>query len=248
VPADEPVYLASVEDADGVTVAAAIRTPPWRLVLAEVDDEAALDLLADDVVAATPDLPGIVGPAEHVGKLAERLSIRLGLEARPTMSERAFRLTTVRAPRPVTGSARLAGPADRALVIEWYAAFELEVWGDHVFPVGSDSRIDRALAEEGSRRIWLWVDPEPVSLTGIGGPTPNGLRVGPVYTPPAFRGRGYASALVAAVSQRALDSGRTFLFLFTDLANPTSNHIYQELGYEPVRDVDEWVLVRPSDS
>ena len=76
--------------------------------------------------------------------------------------------------------------------------------------------------------------------TGVGGLTPHGIRVGPVYTPPEQRGRGYASNLVAEVSQLQLDAGRTFVFLFTDLANPTANKIYQAIGYEPVNDVDEY--------
>jgi predicted GNAT family acetyltransferase len=80
-------------------------------------------------------------------------------------------------------------------------------------------------------------------MAGMGGPTPTGIRIGPVYTPPDRRRRGYASALVAAASQAALDEGRRQVFLFTDLANPTSNHIYAAIGYEPVRDVDEWSLV-----
>jgi predicted GNAT family acetyltransferase len=69
----------------------------------------------------------------------------------------------------------------------------------------------------------------------------------PVYTPPALRGRGYASALVAAVSQAQLDAGRRFCFLFTDLANPTSNRIYQDIGYEAVCDVDEYRFEAPID-
>ena len=77
-------------------------------------------------------------------------------------------------------------------------------------------------------------------MAGVGSQTPNGVRIGPVYTPPEARNRGYASALVAAISQAQLDAGRRFCFLFTDLANPTSNHIYQMIGYEPVRDVDMW--------
>jgi predicted GNAT family acetyltransferase len=71
------------------------------------------------------------------------------------------------------------------------------------------------------------------------------VRIGPVYTPPEARNRGYASALVAAISQAQLDAGRRFCFLFTDLANPTANHIYQAIGYEPVRDVDMWRHDRP---
>jgi len=91
------------------------------------------------------------------------------------------------------------------------------------------------------RTAWLWVDGgRPVSLTCVGGVTPHGIRIGPVYTPPDLRGKGYASSLVAGVSQMQLDAGRAYVFLFTDLANPTSNRIYQALGYEPVNDVDEY--------
>ena len=98
---------------------------------------------------------------------------------------------------------------------------------------------DRWIARRG-RSLQLWEDGEVVSLTGVGSLTPNGVRIGPVYTPPEARNRGYASALVATASQEQLEAGRRFCFLFTDLANPTSNHIYQTIGYEPVRDVDMW--------
>jgi uncharacterized protein len=69
-----------------------------------------------------------------------------------------------------------------------------------------------------------------------------GIRIGPVYTPPALRRRGYASALVTELSRRLLDSGREYCVLYTDLANPTSNRIYQEVGYERVCDSAEYVF------
>jgi predicted GNAT family acetyltransferase len=79
-------------------------------------------------------------------------------------------------------------------------------------------------------------------MAGFGGLTPNGIRIGPVYTPPDERRRGYGSALTAALTQQLLDGGRRFCFLFTDLANPTSNRIYQQIGYRAVSDVDLWVF------
>jgi hypothetical protein len=85
--------------------------------------------------------------------------------------------------------------------------------------------------------LYVWDDDGPVSMCGVGGPTPNGVRIGPVYTPPGLRRRGYASACVAAASQAQLDAGRQFCFLFADIANPTSNHVYLKIGYEPVSDV-----------
>src|SRR5262249_39695999 len=99
-----------------------------------------------------------------------------------------------------------------------------------------DFRLNRD-SNLGGLRLW-WDGSKPVSFAGYGGLTPHGIRIGPVYTPPELRGRGYASACVAALSQEMLDRGRTFCSLFTDLSNPTSNHIYQAIGYEPVIDVD----------
>jgi predicted GNAT family acetyltransferase len=84
------------------------------------------------------------------------------------------------------------------------------------------------------RRLFLWCDPEPVSMAGWSGRTANGVRINFVYTPRGCRRRGYASACVAALSQHLLDSGRRFCTLFTDLANPTSNKIYRSIGYEHV--------------
>ena len=81
-----------------------------------------------------------------------------------------------------------------------------------------------------------------MSLAGAGNPTRNGIRLGPVYTPLEHRRQGYASALVAWLTQRQLDAGRQFCTLFTDLGNPTSNHIYTEIGYRPVVDILKYRL------
>ena len=154
------------------------------------------------------------------------------------MSERIYRLARVIAPIPVPGRIRIATKADRDLVASWLDAFNREALGDSE-PSDIEAITDRWLARRG-RTLHLWEDGEVVSLAGVGSPTPNGVRVGPVYTPPEARNQGYASALVAAASQAELDAGQRFCFLFTSLANSTSNHIYQTIGYEPVRDVDAW--------
>ena len=77
-------------------------------------------------------------------------------------------------------------------------------------------------------------------MAGFSGATPNGIRVNLVYTPPEYRKKGYATSCVAALSQTLLDQGRKYCFLFTDLANPTSNHIYQTIGYQPVCDMNDY--------
>ena len=91
------------------------------------------------------------------------------------------------------------------------------------------------------RGLSLWEDAgQPVSMAGVTRITAGQVRVGPVYTPPGLRGRGYAGALTSVVSQAALDAGADRVLLFTDLANPTSNALYQRLGYQPLEDRAIW--------
>jgi len=117
------------------------------------------------------------------------------------------------------------------LVAEWGAAFAR----DTGTPIGDPLTFLERLIRDGS--LYLWSDGEPRSMAAAVGTTPNGIRVGYVYTPPSFRGLGYATATVASLSQSLLNDGRRFCFLYTDLANPISNAIYQRVGYRPVSDV-----------
>ena len=242
---EQPVYFAAVIDGDRVALAA-IRTPPWRLVIGEIDDPRLLAPLIEDLAndPAARDLPGVMGPDPEVERFAKAWATRTGTETRRAMGERAHKLERVREVRRPSGSMRPATEADRPLLAEWLLAFAAEaVPGDP--PVDPQPMIDRWLAG-GARGLRVWDDARTVtSFAGFGGPTPNGVRVGPVYTPPELRNRGYATALVADLSAERLAAGKRFCFLFTDLANPTANHIYQEIGYEPVRDVAVYVFERP---
>jgi predicted GNAT family acetyltransferase len=123
-------------------------------------------------------------------------------------------------------------------------AFHRESLPDEPPPADLAARVGWWIQGVG-RTMYLWdVGDRVTSMVGVGSRTPHGARVGPVYTPPQERGRGYASALTAATSQAELDAGSQFCFLFTDLANPTSNHIYQVIGYQPVSDFDMYRFVR----
>jgi predicted GNAT family acetyltransferase len=229
-----PAYLATVHAEDRV-VAAALRTPPYRLVLSETEHPAAIGLIAQDTLEF--ELPGVQGPAEIVRDFVREREARGGPPAHRALAERVYRLTAVTPPRPVKGFMRMPDASDREVIADWVHAFMVEALDEDDRNASEDAS-DRWIAGRG-RSLYAWeADGELVSLAGVTGPTPHGIRVGPVYTPREQRGRGYASALVAEVSQAQLDSGRRFVFLFTDLANPTSNRIYQAIGYEPVRDID----------
>lgn len=230
----ESPYLATME-ADGAVVAAVLRTPPYRLILATSDHPAALQVIAADLHHAGTELPGATGPVELARRFAEVWQERTGT---PWSVNRLLRVYEVRQVRPVSGVPgllRQATAADRYHLIDWFIAFASEAALDHDperIAHGIDTRL---VSPQGG--IWYWeVDGAPVCLVGVTGPTPNGIRIGPVYTPPEHRRRGYASAATAAVSQLLLNRGHRFVFLYTDLSNATANRIYQAIGYEPVGD------------
>lgn len=222
---------------DGRVVAAALCTPPHNLILSQLDEPRWLAALAADVLASD-EVPGVLGPTAAARWFADAWSARTGRAAVRVVQERIFRIDRVVAPRPVPGRCREAEERDRALLSAWWSAFTAEALPDT--PPGDPAEAADRFLRRAGRVAYLWDDAgEVVALAGAGGPTPRGIRIGPVYTPPDRRGRGYASNLVAAVSQLQLASGRSFCFLFTDLANPTSNHIYQAIGYAPVVDVEQ---------
>ena len=236
--AEDPPQFATVTDAGGRVAAATLRTPPHNQVLSSIDDMAAVDAL----VQALRDepLPGVLGPTEAAARFAAGWSAT-GKATRVEVAERIFRLERVIPPeRPASGSWRLAEPRDRDLIARWVVDFTAEAAPEDAPLPDPAGTADRWIERRG-RVAYLWEDGGEVgSFVGAGGETPHGIRIGPVYTPPPLRGRGFASSLTAAVSADQLANGRQFCFLFTDLANPTSNKIYQAIGYEPVCDVDQY--------
>ena len=151
------------------------------------------------------------------------------------MAQGVYEATEVVPPTGVPGAMRDYEPGDRALLASWVGAFvdEAEPPG----PVGNPADwVDRRM-DDPDGGIVLWDDGGATSLASFGSPTPTGIRIGMVYTPGEHRGRGYASALTAALTTRLLAGGRRRVFLFTDLANATSNKIYRRIGYRQVGDV-----------
>jgi uncharacterized protein len=221
---------------DERVVGAALRTPPHNLILSLLDEPRRVTALAAEVLASD-EVPGVLGPTAAARTLAAAWSARTGRTAERQVQERIFRLERVIPPRPAPGRCREAEERDRALLVAWYAAFTAEATPEA--PPGDPAEAADRLLRRAGRVGYLWEDAgEVVALGGAGGETPRGIRIGPVYTPPERRANGYASTLTAAASQDQLDRGRRFVFLFTDLANPTSNKIYRAIGYEAVCDVD----------
>jgi uncharacterized protein len=240
----EQPYLAFVEDG-GEIVAVALRTPPYNLILSYMTDDKPLSVIADDVQSLYSELRGVLGMQPYSQIFAERWKAMSGQQYRLNLHEGIYRLECVKPVSDVRGTYRLAYESDREILTQWFIEFSAEA----VEPISHEEAerlvTMRLTSEPSLRGVRLWVvDGVPVSFAGYSGPTPNGIRIGPVYTPPNYRGHGYASACVAALSQEMLDAGRKFVFLFTDLSNPTSNHIYQTIGYEMVSTIDEYRFER----
>jgi len=241
--------LLVVSDGDIVALAT-VRTPPFNLILSDATDETALDVLLDALGGDQPNIPGVVGNLPTVDAFVDRWRRRTGGNAEARMRQGVFELRAVENVPPVEGEVFRAGPQDREIVARWFRAFELEAHpgadasGDEDDPSVTERSLDLRLSGAEDAGLWLLrVGSEPVSLAGFGGPTPSGIRIGPVYTPPEHRRHGDATWLVAALSERLLAGGRRFCFLYTDLSNPTSNAIYERIGYARVCDSKELAFV-----
>jgi uncharacterized protein len=222
-----------VTDEGGEPIAAAMQTPPYNLLLAPVRSDAALEELAQ---AIDGDLPGVVASHPEVDDFVRLWSQTHAVEPRILRNQGVYALERVRSLPSAPGSRRAATIEDHPLVMDWMIAFGEEVLEEND-PGQTEARnfVDQRLGGDGTGGFELWEDGgDVVSLSSWGGPTPNGIRIGPVYTPPELRGRSYATSLVAELSQSLLDDGRRFCFLYTDLANPTSNAIYERIGYVKV--------------
>ena len=229
---DDPPLMASVEESGNVA-GVALMTPPRNLILSWTADDSTLDAIAHELHAADTALPGVNGSADIAQNFASRWSELSGCSYRVQMAQRIFQLSRVTNESRAAGRLREPTLYDEALLREWRAAFSMEAEGMD----REQAEKDAALPLRKSRHLLLWeVEGAAVSMAGYSGQTPNGIRVAWVYTPPDNRGKGFAGACVAALSQKLLDDGRKFCFLYTDLANPVSNHVYQKIGYEPVTD------------
>ncbi len=219
-----------VVEADGQVAGVAFQSP--------LDFVATITPMATEAVAAAVEavveqgvtLPGVSGEAATAALFAGRWTERAETGAAPDSGQRIYEVDTVIEARPTTGHLRAAAIADRDRLLAWFRDFQSAI-GDPVRE--TNDTVDRRLA---AGHLWVWDDSGPKAMAGLSEPVAAVARVGPVFTPPAFRGRGYASALVARVS-RAVRARGDRCILYTDLWNPTSNSIYRSIGYRAVAEV-----------
>lgn len=227
-------WLAS---SDGSVASAFMHTPPYPLVLTDMPAVAAAELAAD-LAGRGHQAPGVNATPAPGAAFAAAWQAHTGQSTYTGMRSRLYALDTLLPPDPPPpGTARTADAADRDLLLAWLNAFQ-----DEAQPAGPNESERVVNDGVGWGGLVLWEHGgRPVSLAGRHRAAAGQARVGPVYTPPDLRGRGFGGAATAAVTQAALDDGAEGVVLFTNLENPTSNSLYQRLGYRPISD---WTVIR----
>ncbi len=233
-PGFQSEYLVTAGD-NGIRGAAFLT--PLKL-LPSVMNEATARTLAADAYRAIPGLNEVLGPRPAVDAFAAAWSSLSGIAARRGRAERIYQLESVKPIAGVPGRMRLIRHDEFTIVVPWIGAMG-RATGDRIEPSMAEEMFDRHLERQ---TLSLWDDSGPVSMAAVATRTPNTRRISLVYAPREQRRQGYASALVAAISQQVLDFGTRWCVLYTDLANPTTNHIYQEIGYRSVCDAQEYLL------
>jgi GNAT superfamily N-acetyltransferase len=238
-----PCWFAVVLDGDDI-VGTAMRTAPfgnYPAYLMPMPDDA-VHSLSKTLLDRDEPVLGANGALPAVQTFCEDMAAATGKTARVGQHTRLFELGDLVEPRLVPGRLRPATLDERDLVASWYEAFMADADeqagrepGESPHESPTDEELERRIE---SGRVFVWVDEDdvPVNVTAATAPAYGVSRVGPVYTPREHRGKGYASAAVYAVSALLRQSGERPC-LFTDQANPTSNKIYEAIGYRRLVDM-----------
>lgn len=177
---------------------------------------------------------GVVGPAMTSEAIARISGHITNQKVQLVMGQKIYELTQVLIPQNIAGKLSLANELHQELVGQWLYEFNVESLPHEKTTL--DKTIALAKIKISKNEVYLWLDKEnnPVSMNMISRPTQNGISISGVYTPKNLRKRGYASAVVSGTSQKMLESGKKFCVLYTDTANPTSNKIYQQIGFREI--------------
>jgi predicted GNAT family acetyltransferase len=225
----QPSYFWLVED-EGEVLGVAWMTPPYPFGFTRMPLKVIPELIR--LAGTLPDRPtGVMSIKSLSDEFATKWLTATGAKIERSEEQRIFQADRMTKSGNTPGRHRIATLADRPVLLRWHRHFM-----DHYQLLGNaDEILDQALVAK-SRYVWE-VEGEIVSMGGSLGSTPSGIRLSWAYTPKEHRGKGYASALVASVTKMLLAEGKKFCFIYTDLANPVSNSIYQAAGYQPVSDV-----------
>ncbi|UCE14254.1 MAG: GNAT family N-acetyltransferase [Candidatus Heimdallarchaeota archaeon] len=216
-----------------------IRTPPYNQLLSYTDDLESISVLVDTLSTKEENIPGVLGFKEGAWKFARAWASEHKKSVVLNMHERIYQLKSINPQTLGDNTFEEAKQSHTKVLIEWMKEFIIEAMPHKSQEdiINSQRRMKEAITR--GEVFILRVNDQIVSMAKKAGSTPNGRTINAVYTPPSFRRRGYATEVVAKLCQNILDEGKKYCYLFTNLANPTSNSIYMQIGFKPVIDVDE---------
>lgn len=245
--------LLAVSGDDDALLGAAFRTPPWPMGISGLTPEL-VPVMVDFLLEHGFAPGGVSGPRDVADYLAELWRDRTGDDITLLMDQRLYQLGILEPPatpgtvRVITKADLAGGPPDEVaeqldLLARWRGNFVAEAVS-HVDEPDQAAAINRAIVSGTGYAIWT-DDGIPRAMSAANAPLGGMSRIGPVYTPPEHRRRGYGAAVTAGVARWAMEQGAETLLLFTDLTNPTSNSIYRSIGFRPVLDAAEYRFGAP---
>jgi predicted GNAT family acetyltransferase len=223
-----------IVEEDKPVLAAMFTRGIWPLLSEGLDDAARL--LARYLFPKFPTLKGVHGTKDTALAFVEEWESITKCNLEIQMNSRIYECIAVTPMKRAEGTLKQATMEDIEIVKEWRESFRIEA------EVAVPGNVDEIIKQLENGSVYLWITDRPVSTALSGRGTENTGTVGAVYTPPEHRNNGYATALTAAVTQKIIDSGNKHAVLYTDLDNPTSNSIYQQIGYKPVSDSTVWLF------
>jgi len=227
----EPLF--ALAEHGGAVSFVMLMTPPHNLIVYGAGEhlDRAMEASVSFLLTEEVPVPGVIGPRDVAEGFADLWTRKTGCTAEVRMEQMIYRLDRVNEIALCPGRLVYATLQHVDLLSEWIAQFS-QITPEPVSREEAQQKAEKAVEES---RVFLWHDDVPVSMAVRARPTRNGVVVSGVYTPPEFRNRGYSTSCVSSLSKTLLDEGYAFCSLYTDLSNPTSNHIYKRIGYRPVR-------------
>lgn len=221
----EPGHLFLFKSASGTLLLAGTQTPEAL--------SAYLPQVVDFIHQQGLLIKSIDAPTHLAERFVQICQSERGQHWSLTMNKGVYQLEQVIPPLASPGHFRLAQASDSMVLSAWHAAFSAESL-PHKQSSGTDN-LQAVQHQIQANQLFVWErDGQMTSTAARKRETSHGTAISLVYTPPEYRGHGYASACVAALSQHLLDSGKSFCCLFTNLINPTSNGIYERIGYQRI--------------
>ena len=231
--------MVSVEEL-GDIVLVAIMTPPKNIVLSFTQKLKSIYELIKFLELNEISIPGVFGFKKGSKKFAKLWCKNNKISYKMVMNERIYKLEKVN--EQVLGKREFikADQTHESKILNWTKLFIAEALPQEISDFNEEyMQLIKDRIKNG-RYFMLMDNNEPVSMVHKAGKTPNGNLINAVYTPPHLRRNGYATEVVANISKLILAEGNKFCFLFTDLSNSTSNKIYQDVGYRPIIDMDQY--------